>query len=67
MSQRELARRTGLSRETVARAERGQGAITVATARRLAGELGVGLGALFGTSASDRSDAMEALREASRR
>jgi transcriptional regulator with XRE-family HTH domain len=67
MSQRELSRRTGLARETIRRCERGQGATHLATAKLIANELGLPLGALFGTSAADRSEALEALREAAER
>jgi transcriptional regulator with XRE-family HTH domain len=61
ISQRELSRRTGLSRETVARIERGQGSPTIATAQRIADQLGVSIGLLFGTQAADRVAAVRAL------
>jgi transcriptional regulator with XRE-family HTH domain len=62
ISQRELSRRTGLARETVARIERGRGSPTIATAQRIADQLGVSIAVLFGRHADDRMAALEALR-----
>jgi putative transcriptional regulator len=67
VSQRQFAARVGLNRRTVARVESGVGAPTLRTAKRIAAGLDMPLGALFGASPDDRSDALDALREASRR